>query len=69
MSGEAVRRQQSDEDTAVGFLGHMTHQAGDGPEQVPDDRNRQPRGPERTPIQPDKQDQSKEKKRNRGNRE
>jgi hypothetical protein len=68
MSGDAVRRQQSDEDTAVGFLGHMTHQANEGPEQVPDDRNRQQRGPERNPSQPDKQDQHKDKKRNRGNR-
>lgn len=68
MPGEQVRRQQNDEDTAVGFLGHMTRQADQGPEQLPDDRNRQQRGPERTPNQPDQQDQRKEKKRNRGNR-
>ena len=68
MSGEAVKRQQIDEDTFIGFLGHMTPQAGDGTEQVPDDRNRQQRGPERTPNQPDRQDQRREKKPNRNNR-
>jgi len=68
MSGAGVRRRPSDEDTAVGFLGHMTHQAAEGPEHVPDDRNRQQRGPERTPNQSDKEDQPKEEKGNRGNR-
>ena len=68
MPGEAVRRQPSDEDTAIGFLGHVTPQADDGPEQLPDDHFRQQRGPERSPNQPDKQDRRRENKRNRGNR-
>lgn len=68
MPGEAVRRERLDEDTAVGFLGHMTPQADDGPEQLPDDRGGQQRGPQQTPSQPEKQDRRKDKKHNRGNR-
>jgi hypothetical protein len=68
MPDEAVRRQQSDEDTAVGFLGHMKPQADDAPEQIPDDRNRKQGGPEQSPSQSNKHDRRKDKKHNRGNR-
>jgi len=68
MPGEAVKRQQQDEDTEIGFHGHMTNQANDESEQRPDDPNRRQHALERTPDHPDKQDYRKEKKRNRGDR-
>jgi hypothetical protein len=52
MSREPVTRQAQDEDTQA-FLGHMTNQMNDEPEQVPDDRNRRQPGPERSPNQKD----------------
>jgi hypothetical protein len=65
MSRETITRQ--DEDTQP-FLGHMTNQAPNEPEQVPDDRNRRQPGPERSPIQSDEQKRRKNDKRNRDSR-
>ncbi len=67
MSREPITRQTQDEDTQA-FLGHMTNQANDEPEQEPDDRSRHQPGPERTPNQQDDQKRRKNDKRSRENR-
>jgi hypothetical protein len=67
MSREAITRRAQDENTQA-FLGHMTNQANDEPEQTPDDRNRRQPGPERSPNQQDDQKRRKNDKRNRENR-
>lgn len=67
MSREATTRQAQDEDTQA-FLGHMTNQVNDEPEQVPDDRNRRQSGPERSPNQKDDQKRRTNDKPSRENR-
>jgi hypothetical protein len=67
MSREQITRRAQDEDTQA-FLGHMTNQANDEPEQVPDDRIRRQPGPERSPNQNDEQKRRKNDKRNRETR-
>jgi hypothetical protein len=64
MSGAEATRQRQDEDTQVGYYGHITNQALDRPEQASDDRKRQQPGPERSPDQ-ENPDQHKGKKRDR----
>jgi hypothetical protein len=66
MSRETITRQRQDDDTQA-FLGHMTNQAIDEPEQQPDDRGRRQLGPERSPNQKDAQ-RLKNNKRSRDNR-
>jgi hypothetical protein len=68
MSREPIARHAQDEDTQA-FLGHMTNQASDEPQQVPDDRNRRQPGPERSPTQKDEHKRRKNDKSNRENRE
>jgi len=63
MSGGVNRRQRVDEDTDLGFLGHMTRQAGDDPEGDLDDRKRGETGPERSPDETGVQKQDKEERR------
>ncbi len=67
MSRDETLRQRQDEDTQA-FLGHMTYQVKDEPEQEPDDRKRRDPGPEKSPNQPSEQKRRKEDKRNRENR-
>jgi hypothetical protein len=67
MSRDEMMRQRQDEDTQA-FLGHMTHQANDEPEQEPDDRKRLEPGPEKSPNQPGDKKRRNEDKRNRENR-
>jgi hypothetical protein len=67
MSREPITRQAQDEDTQA-FLGHMTNQANDEPEQVPDDRSRRQPGPERSPNQQQDPKRRKTDKRSRENR-
>jgi hypothetical protein len=67
MSRDQMIRQSSDEDTQA-FLGHITSQVHDEPEQEPDDRNRRQPGPERSPNQQDDQKRRKDDKRSRDNR-
>ena len=65
MSGESIRRRRADEDTDLGFLGHVTSQVVDEPERDLDDRKKRETGPERGPVQPEVYDQRREKKRDR----
>ena len=65
MPSEARQRQRQDEDTDLGFVGHMTNQSGDQTEQQPDDRKRRETGPEKSPKQPGGQEQRREKQGNR----
>jgi hypothetical protein len=67
MSRDEMSRQWQDEDTQ-GFLGHMTNQANEKPEQEPDDRNRREPGPEKSPNQPSDQKRRQGDKRNRDDR-
>jgi hypothetical protein len=67
MSREPITRRAQNEDTQA-FLGHMTNQANDEPEQEPDDRNRRQPGPERSPNQQDDRKRRKNDKRSRENR-
>jgi hypothetical protein len=67
MSRDAITRHAQDEDTQA-FLGHMTNQVNEEPEQEPDDRNRRQPGPERSPNQGDDQKRRKTDKPNRENR-
>jgi hypothetical protein len=67
MSRDSITRLRQDEDTQA-FLGHMTYQANDEPEQKPDDHNRRQSGPEQNPNQQDERKRHKGKKPNRGNR-
>jgi hypothetical protein len=67
MSRESITRQAQDEDTQA-FLGHMTNQVNDEPEQVPDDRNRRQPGPEQIPNKTDEQKRRKNDGPNRENR-
>jgi hypothetical protein len=64
MPGEAVKRPQQDEDTAIGFLGHITYQADDGPEQNPEDDMLGLFDPEQTPRHSGKREERKGKKPN-----
>jgi hypothetical protein len=66
MSRDAISRQHQEDDTQA-FLGHMTNQASDEPEQESEDRNRRQPGPERIPNQKDAQ-RAKTYKRSRDNR-
>ena len=65
MSRESINRQ--DEDTQA-FLGHMTNQLNDKPEQGPDDRSRRQPGPERSPNQVDDRKRRKNDRAERENR-
>ena len=67
MSRDEMMKQRQDEDTQP-FLGHLTLQVHDEPEQEPDDRNRREPGPEKSPNQPNNQKGRKQDKRNRDNR-
>jgi hypothetical protein len=67
MSRDQITRRAQDEDTQA-FLGHMTNQVSDEPEQVPDDRNRRQREPERSLNQNDERQRPRNDRRNRGNR-
>jgi len=49
MPGEGVRTPRQDEDTAIGFQGHITYQADDGPERKSEDVMRGHSEPEQTP--------------------
>jgi hypothetical protein len=62
MPGEAVRRPQQDEDTAIGFQGHITYQANDGPEQNPEDDMLGLFDPEQTPGHSGKREERSGKK-------
>jgi hypothetical protein len=68
MSGEAIRRQRVDEDTDMGFLGHMTNQAGDKPERNLNDPKRRETGPERSLGQSSARKEQKERRRNQEDR-
>jgi hypothetical protein len=67
MPGETAKRPMEDEDTVVGFQGHITHQNDESPEQVPDDRNRRQTGLGRTSDHSGTTDGRSGKKDNRGN--
>jgi hypothetical protein len=67
MSRDEMMRQRQDEDTQP-FLGHITYQANEEPEQEPDDRNRRQPGPEKSPNQQSDQKRRKDDKRTRDNR-
>jgi hypothetical protein len=67
MSRDAMIRQREDEDTQA-FLGHITNQVNNEPEQEPDDRRRSQPGPERSPNQQDDQKRRKDDKRTRDTR-
>lgn len=62
MSGEAIKRPRVDEDTDMGFLGHMTNQMADEPEQDLDDQKRRETGLERSPVEPRIRKQQRETK-------
>jgi hypothetical protein len=68
MSGEAIKRPRMDEDTDMGFLGHMTNQTADEPERDLDDRERRETGPERSPVEPRIRKQQRENKHNHESR-
>jgi hypothetical protein len=68
MPGEAVKRQREDEDTQVGFEGHMTTQVNEEAEESPENSNGRRPGPERTPSQPNGQKRHQGKKSNRERR-
>jgi hypothetical protein len=63
MPSDVITRQCEDEDTQIGLVGFVTKQAGEGPEQHPEDCKRGQTGPERSPNHPDAHAQRKEKKR------
>ena len=63
MPGDTMNRHQQDEDTAIGFQGHITNQSEEMPEQVPHDSDRRRLGSDRTPNRPGKRDERKGKKR------
>jgi hypothetical protein len=68
MPGEAVKRQREDEDTQVGFEGHMTTQVDEQSVENPENSNGRRPGPERTPNQPNGQKRHQGKKSNRDRR-
>jgi hypothetical protein len=67
MSRDEMMRHRQDEDTQP-FLGHLTLQIHDEPEQETEDRKRRETGPEKSPNQSSDQKRRKQDKTSRDNR-